>query len=367
MIKKIAFLLPSLKGGGVQRQMINLSRAFLKRGLDVEMVLLDGADPAFHNLPPDLQIFDLKNSRALTALGPLSRYLRAARPDVLFSAQTHINFLAVLAREITRLPACLIVEEHGHLSATAHNATRLGDRLRPWLVRLAYPRADGIVAVSAGVADDLARVSGIPRQQIRAIHNSIDLEEITRLSTVPLDHPWFKKDQPPVVLAVGRLTVSKGYADLLNAFSSLRSRMPARLLILGDGEERQNLQRQIEALGLSEDVAMPGFVANPFAYMAQAGLLAVASHWEGFVNVLPEALACGMPVVSTDCPSGPREVLEDGKYGRLVPVGDPGAMANAMQEMLNSPPSIEWQRARAQIFSIERVANEYYEYMTGKI
>jgi glycosyltransferase involved in cell wall biosynthesis len=347
--------------------MINLSRVFLERGLRVEMILLDAADPAFHNLPPDLHIVDLKNRRALTALRPLSRYLRAARPDVLFSAQTHINFLAVLARELTGSPACLIVEEHNHLSATALNATCLGDRLRPWLVRLAYPRADGIVAVSAGVADDLARVSGIPRQRIRAIHNSIDLEEITRLSAAPLVHPWFKKGQPPVILAVGRLAAQKGYPVLLDAFSSLRSQMPARLLILGEGEERQNLQKQVEALGLSQEVAMPGFVANPFAYMAQASLLAVASHWEGFVNVLPEALACGLPIVSTDCPSGPREVLDDGKYGRLVPVGDAQTMAKAMQETLDFPPPAELQRARAQVFSMERVADEYFEYMTGMI
>jgi glycosyltransferase involved in cell wall biosynthesis len=363
-VHHLSFLLPSLKGGGVQRQYIHLARAFLQRGHQVDMILLDASSPAFDNLP-DWNLVDLHSRRALTSLPALTRFLHTARPDFLISAQTHVNALAAFARGRIGAPPRLMVTEHNHLSAATQNAFRFGDKLRPWMVRLLYPRADWIVAVSASVADDLARASGLPREKIQVIYNAVDVDEVTRLAREPLDHPWFAPGEPPVILAVGRLTPQKAYPDLIHTFAQVRSRRAARLLILGEGEERGQLQEQIEHLGLTGDIAMPGFVTNPFAYMRRAALLALSSHWEGFVSVLPEALACGLPVVSTDHPGGGAETLAHGKYGRLVPVGDIPAFAAALESTLDSPPPRDLLLARARDFSVARMADAYLDCLTG--
>ena len=358
MPSKIAFLLPSLKGGGVQRQYINLAHEFLARGHRVDMLLLDASSPAFSNLPA-WNLVDLKSRRVFASLPALMRTLRLLRPDYLISAQTHVNALAALARGWIGAPPKLMVTEHNHLTTAARNAFRFADRLRPWMAKWLYPRADWVVAVSASVADDLAQTAGLPRERIRVIYNSVALEEVERLAAEPLDHPWFAPGEPPVVLAVGRLTAQKAYPDLLDAFARLRSRRAVRLLILGEGEERPRLREQIERLGLTRDAAMPGFVSNPFAYMRRAALLALSSHWEGFANVVVEALACGTPVVSTDCPSGPGEILAHGKFGRLTPVGDIAALAAALEDTLDSPPPRELLLERARDFSVERMADAY--------
>ncbi|MEW5940338.1 MAG: glycosyltransferase [Chloroflexota bacterium] len=363
-MSRISFLLPSLKGGGVQRQYINLARAFLQRGHSVDMILLDASSPAFPNLP-NWNLVDLHSRRALTSLSALTRFLRTARPDFLISAQTHVNALAAFVRGRIGAPPKLMVTEHNHLSAAASNAFRLADRLRPWMARLFYPRADWIVAVSASVADDLARASGLPRERVKVIYNAVDVDEVTRLAEEPLDHPWFAEGEPPVILAAGRLTQQKAYPDLIHAFAQLRSRRAARLLILGEGEGRGQLQEQIDRLGLTDDISMPGFVSNPFVYMRRAALLALSSHWEGFVSVLPEALACGLPVVSTDHPGGGAETLAHGKYGRLVPVGDINAFAEAMEAALDSPPPRDLLLERARDFSVARMADAYLDCLMG--
>jgi glycosyltransferase involved in cell wall biosynthesis len=365
MSTRIAFLLPSLKGGGVQRQYINLARAFLQRGHQVDMILLDASSPAFSNLPA-WNLVDLHSRRVVTSLPALTRFLRATRPDFLISAQTHVNALAAFARGWISAPPKLMVTEHNHLTTATQNAFRFADRLRPWMVRLFYPRADWIVAVSASVADDMARASGLPRERIKVIYNAVDLDEVERLAQEPLDHPWFASGEPPVILAVGRLSAQKAYPDLLNAFAQLRSRREARLLILGEGEERPKLQDQIQRLDLTRDVFMPGFVPNPFAYMRHAGLLALSSHWEGFVSVIPEALACGLPVVSTDHPGGGAETLGHGKFGRLTPVGDIDALASAMEATLDSPTPRDLLLERARDFSVARMADAYLDCLMGR-
>lgn len=358
MNKRIAFLIPSLRGGGVQRQFINLAGELIQRGYKVDTIILDSSEPAYSDLP-DWNLVDLGSRRALASLSVLTRFLRRERPDFLISAQTHVNTLAVLARRLAGAPPRLVVTERNHLSASAQNASRFADRLRPLLVRLFYPRADWIVAISSSMADDMAITARLPRQDIQVIHNSVAVDQVQRLAEEPPSHPWFAQAGPPVILAVGRLTAQKAYPDLLEAFSKLRTRLPARLLILGEGEQRAQLQEQVQRLGLTRDVDMPGFVANPFSYMKRASLFVLSSHWEGFVNVITEALACGLPVVSTDHPGGAAEVLANGKYGQLTPVGDVNALAAAMETALQSPPPRELLIARARDFSVSRMADSY--------
>jgi glycosyltransferase involved in cell wall biosynthesis len=191
-------------------------------------------------------------------------------------------------------------------------------------------------------------------------YNPVTTDDLPRLAAEPLDHPWVAPGAPPIVLGAGKLKPQKAFDVLLRAFSHMRARRPARLVILGEGPERSRLEALARKLGVAGDVALPGFAANPFAWMSRCGVFALSSAWEGLPGVLIQALACGCPVVSTDCPSGPSEILEPGGLGRLVAVGDTEALAAAIEEALTEPPSTaEARRDRAREFSVERIAPRY--------
>lgn len=232
----------------------------------------------------------------------------------------------------------------------------------PLLMKRMYPSADGIVAVSAGVADDLAQIINIPRCRVSVVYNPIFSNNIPELSKAQVDHAWLSRGQPPVIMAVGRFTQAKDFSNLIRAFSVLRKKTVARLIILGEGDLRESLEAVVSDLDLSNDVAFPGFVQNPYAWMSKAALFVLSSAWEGFGNVLVEAMACGTPVVSTDCPSGPAEILENGKWGDLVPVGDINALAEAMAAALDSRehPDVA---ARAADFSVDQAVHGYLKAM----
>jgi glycosyltransferase involved in cell wall biosynthesis len=233
------------------------------------------------------------------------------------------------------------------------------------MIRHFYPWADAVTAVSDGVADDLARVSGLPRSAIVTTWNPVVSPSLSEAAAQPLEHAWFRPGEPPVVLGVGKLRPQKDFATLIDAFAKVRAKRPARLMILGEGVEEGRLRVRARRLDISADVALEGFVANPFAYMARAAVFALSSAWEGLPSVLIQAMACGCPVVSTDCPSGPSEILEGGARGPLVPVGDSDALAAAILRLLDSPPDREGLRRRAEDFSVERVALRYREVMLG--
>jgi glycosyltransferase involved in cell wall biosynthesis len=218
--------------------------------------------------------------------------------------------------------------------------------------------ADGAVAISKGVGDDLVAKAGVDPRTLAVIYNPVDVEAVGREAEHDPGHPWLN-DAVPVVLGVGRLTYQKDFATLLKAFAHLRQTRPARLIILGEGEDRASLTQLAARLGISEDVDFPGYKTNRLGYIARAKVFALSSRWEGFGNVLVEALACGVPVVSTDCPSGPREILDAGAFGALVPVGDDRAMATALADALDHPPPAERQRARAAVFAPEAIAAQY--------
>ena len=235
----------------------------------------------------------------------------------------------------------------------------------PHLIKRFYPWADGIVVVSRGVRDDMAQLTNIPSERITVIYNpSVVKAEVLERAQAPLDHPWFLPGQPPVLLAVGRLQVQKDFPMLIRAFAQVRQTRPVRLLILGEGKQRPMLEELIKKLGLDGDVSLPGFVVNPFAYMSRASIFILSSRWEGLPTVLVEALCCGTPVISTDCPSGPREILQDGQYGQLVPVGDVVALAHAIEATLQgktpNPPPESWRP-----YDLESVLNQYIDLLVG--
>jgi glycosyltransferase involved in cell wall biosynthesis len=299
--------------------------------------------------------------RMLGRLPALVRYLREARPEALLAAGTQSNLAALWARRFRGVPTAIVVSERNTMSVVARRGRHGFRRAYPRLARRAYPGAAAIVAVSDGVADDLSRVAGIARERIVRIDNPVVSAALLEQAKASPGHPWMAPGGPPVVLAAGRLHRQKDFPTLLRAFAQLRALRAARLVILGEGAERRQLERLARALRVEADVALPGFVENPYAWMARAAVFVLSSAWEGIGNVLVEALACGCPVVATDCPSGPAEILEQGALGPLVPVGDPAALAEAIRSVLELPPDRERLRARAARFSVDAAADRYLE------
>jgi glycosyltransferase involved in cell wall biosynthesis len=361
MNNRIALFFPSLGVGGVQRFMLTLGAGLQARGVAVDFVLVNAAGPFLSQVPPGIRVVDLKASGALAALPGLIRYFRNEPPEVMISAQTHINVIAVLARRLASTKTRLVVSERSHLSSAAKNSAKWGDRLRPVLTRLFYPGADAVVAVSKTVADDLASRAHLDRGSIHVVYNPYNLNVISAKASEPVDHPWLPPGEIPVFLAVGRLDKPKDYPTLLRAFRIVRSKMNARLVILGEGHLRPELLRLSRESGISIDVSLPGYVDNPYAYMAKASVYVLSSAWEGFPNVLVEALACQAQVVATDCPSGPAEILDGGRYGRLVPVGNDRALVAAMIDALHKPISVDQLLARASEFTVEKTVSGYLQ------
>jgi glycosyltransferase involved in cell wall biosynthesis len=355
---RLAVFVPSFRGGGAERVMLALARGFAGRGLAVDVAVAQNAGPNAPAADEAFRVVDLRARRAMAALPGLARYLRREAPAVMLSALPHANVIALWARSLARAPTRVVLSEHTTASLSAALGTHRGARLLPFFMRRAYPKADAIVAVSDGVAEDLAGLLRLPRAAVTRIYNPVVSRRLDALALEPLDHPWFAPAAPPVILGVGRLTAAKDFGTLIRAFAELRRRRSVRLLVLGEGEERAPLTALARELQVHDDVALPGFDDNPYRYMKRAGTFVMSSRWEGLGNALVEAMACGVPVVSTDCPNGPREILEGGRHGRLVPVGKPSALADAIDASLGGPacPSAI---ARSQAFSVEAALDRY--------
>ena len=343
---------------------IYLANGFVERGLMVDLVLTKDEERFLPEVSPKVRVVDLNRGWALTSVPGLARYLRRERPRVLLANGPHMGLAAICTKAIAGVPTRLVVREGGTRSISSRHGKRWIERTLPILVRLFYPMADRFVSVSDGVGDDLSRTARIPRARITTIYSPVVTPWLLAKAEEPLDHPWFEPNQPPVVLGVGRLTRQKDFPTLIKAFSLVQAKRSARLMILGEGRDRPQLQELVKKLKLEDQISMPGFEPNPYKFMAHAGVFALSSAWEGLANVMVEALACRCPVVSTDCPSGPAEVLDGSRYGRLVPVGDERALAEAIIAVLESPPKREMPRFIAERFGLKAGVEKYLEVLT---
>lgn len=344
---RIAVLLPDLRPGGVERMRLRLAAAWIDHGLDVDIVLRRRDGALLAEVPPAARVVDLAAPRLRRIVLPLARYLRARRPDALLAAMWPLTALAPLAARLAGYRGRVVVSEHAPLSRQPHAGALLRASAR-W----GYRRADAVVAVSAGVADDLAALTGLPREAFAVIHNPA--------AVAPQAAPA-RSGPSPLVLAVGTLKRVKRFDLLIEAFARIAGDDEARLCILGEGEERARLEALVARHGLGDRVSLPGYVADTAPWYAAADLFVLASDHEGFGNVIVEALAQGTPVVSTDCPVGPREILDGGRHGRLVPPGDAGALAQAMRESLRAPHDAGALRARARDFAVDAIGERYLE------
>lgn len=395
--KHIAVLLPSLAGGGAERSMLHLVRSFLEQGRKVDLLLCRAKGPLLDKVPTAARLVTLKptsglRGRLMAALADpsgiwsllrpvllpvktdadirhiaaLRNYLKEARPDVVLSALTYTNLIALWAKSLAGDSTPVVVSER--IALSVHTENEAGQRGWRWryilpVVSHAYRQSNGIVAVSDSVASDLNKSTQISRTAIKTIYNPVVDKSLYEMADEPLDHPWFRPEAAPLILAAGRLISQKDFRTLIHAFALVRSKRQARLVILGEGRLRSELESLVKELGIEADVELPGFVDNPYKYMSRASVFALTSLYEGLPGVLTQALACGCPVVSTDCPGGSAEILEHGRYGRLVPVGDPQAVADAINSTLDETTNSDELKERAALFSVDYAAQQYLDYL----
>lgn len=355
-------VLPSLGGGGAERVALTLVGAFVERGHRVDLVLAEARGELLPLVPPEVRVIDLQAPRLRHAIGPLARYLRRERPDAVQVSMWPLTVVAILARAIARSRARLMVSDHAALSRQyAHSPAALA--MLRWTIRWFYPLADHRVVVSARAADDLAALSGLPRDRFEVIHNPISPPP--SLATTPeVERLW--GDGEPRIITVGALKEEKNQALLLRAFAKLRGHPEATLMILGEGPLRPGLERLVKELGIADRVRMPGFSSNPWPYLASADLFVLSSDHEGFGLVLAEAMHAGLRVVSTDCEGGPREILDGGRFDRLVPTGDADALAQAMAAALSEPAAPDRMRERARALAGPAQAARYEELLVER-
>ncbi|MEP7151830.1 MAG: glycosyltransferase [Nitrospira sp.] len=378
--QRIAFFMYRMSGGGAQRCAVKLANGLVSRGYDVDVVVVNEKSKYAKSLLPGIRRVVLSQPqwgrlhavlhsllpslviRIFVSTLPLARYLQVRPPNIIVAAGNRVLLTAVIAWRISGKPMPLILRATNFASKNPNlwaPVRRVLDLYLRGLLRLVYRPATRTVAVSDGVAEEIIRLTNLPREAITTVFEPVLDDSVAEKAKAPLVHPWLGPGQPPVLLAVGRLWLQKDYPTLIKAFALVHNRRPVRLVILGAGPVRSRLQNMITTLGVESDVCLFGYAENPFAWMARASLFVLSSAYEGLPAVLIEALACGCPVVSTNCPSGPWEILDKGKYGRLVPCRDPAALAGAILATLDEPVDQQALRDRARVFDLETSIEGY--------
>jgi glycosyltransferase involved in cell wall biosynthesis len=366
--RRVALFLPSLFFGGLQRLLLTLANGFVAHGLDVELIVAMPRGEFLTEVPTKARLIDLGikagrgwEDRAILSLPALARYLLQERPPILLSPPMYANFVAVLASRFTGCRTRTLAIVDYTMSAFARSV-KWHQKAIPLLASRLLPLADDVVATYRQAAVDLALLTRLPPERIQVIYPPVVTPELLQKAKVPVTHPWFQPKDGAVLVSAGRLVPEKDFATLLRAIALVRREVDVRLLILGEGPQRRSLETLVSQLHLTDMVQMPGFVSNPYAYMRLADAFVLSSSLEAFGIVIVEALALGTPVICTDTSSGgPAEILENGKYGKLVPVGDAKGLAVGILETLDNPQDPEMLRARAKDFSQEEVISRYLE------
>jgi glycosyltransferase involved in cell wall biosynthesis len=357
--RRLAFFIGQLRYGGAERVTVNLLRAAASAGIPLDLLVGSDEGSLLSDVPREVRIINFKVSKLQHAIPKIALYLRRVRPYGVISQITHANIVMLIARAIARTKTPLVAVEQNQFSAM-WAAGDLRPRIR-MLARWLYPGADHIVGVSHGVSRDVEQCLALPPEGVRTIYNPIVDAHMLELAQQPCLHPWLNDGDQPVLVTVGRLAPQKDHETLLRAFAMVRRKRPARLVIFGEGPKRAAIESLRRDLGLQADVDLPGITDNPYAAMQRASLFVLSSRFEGLPTVLVEALACGCPVVSTACPSGPIEILDGGRFGLLVPTENPEALAAGILKGLDR----HWDRAalerRGGDFSVDRSLSEYLD------
>ncbi len=362
----LAIFIPDMSGGGAERAMLNLLQSFNQQGIQVDLVLVSRRGAYLNQVPDNVRILDFGGRKLMRCFPLLWNYLHQEKPDILLTPLDETSLAVLWTRAVSRLvnfnsavsQMPIVVNVQNNVSTGSRHSKSLKLRWMPWFAKRCFPWAEAVISVSEGVGEDLVRL-GIPADKVKVIHNPIVTPALHRQAAESIDHRWFDLEGVPVLVAVGRLTQQKDFPNLLRAFAKARQTRPLKLMILGEGELRSELEALIQTLNLQDDVSLPGFVSNPFAYVARSDLFVLSSLFEGLPTVLIEAMAVGTPVVATDCPSGPHEILQAGHYGPLVKMSSVDELAAAILLRLDQPRNAEALKQRANTYSIEASVNAY--------
>jgi glycosyltransferase involved in cell wall biosynthesis len=357
---RLAILAPLKAWGGIEGKLVTLGREFLHHGVIPQLVRIRGGEiPYPERMPDGFDVVEIKTRSKWDGVPKVAAFLRRTRPEALLTVKDHSAQVAIMARALSGVEIPVFIKATNTLSVVARR------RLQRQMIRFLYPRANRIIAISEGVARDLMENFGIPKEKVVTIYNPVITKDFPCRASAMISHPWLQEENggPPVIMGAGRLQPQKDFPTLMRAFAQVRRSRPARLIILGEGPERKTLEDLATHLGVREDVDLPGMVSDLLPYMARANVFTLSSRYEGLGNVLVEALAVGTPVVSTNCPSGPSEILEGGYYGPLVPVGDYQKLAQAIKETLEQPQSFDKLKLAVDRFRARPVAERYLEVM----
>jgi glycosyltransferase involved in cell wall biosynthesis len=369
--RKILFLIPALPVGGAERVMIQILRRVDRSRFNPHLVLFQRSGAFLDHVPGDVDVHPLVPRKYYFLMRWLvyfkyKKCVSRLRPDVVVSFMWYPNFIALLEKRLSRVPRKVIVCEHSTLSFT--KGGRLIGLIRKWMIRLSYPAADRVIALTGQMRQELMAGAPLSQDRVKVVHNPADIHELETLSKEPVDQKWFNPSVP-LILSIGRLTIEKGFDHLIRAFSQIDGSHPARLVILGEGEERGRLEGVIHQLGIGEKVCLPGLEKNPYKYLAHSTLFVLSSNFEGFPNVLIEAMALGVPCIATRCPTGPEEIITDGVDGLLVPPGDEKALAAAMTRLLKNATLrhrlSETGKRRAGDFEVKKIVKEYEDLISS--
>lgn len=350
-LSPLAVFIPSLHGGGAERAMLIFAGELAKRGFRVDLVLGRLTGPYRERIPPGINVIDLNSPRMLRAIPRFARYLKRVNPQAVFSTITHANIAAIWAAKLARVSSSVVIRQSN--APKAETKDSVGRYIASKILPRVYPAAAGVIAVSKGVKSELLELNPDLDRLIYVVPTPVLTPEVRELAARDAEHPWFNEELP-IVLSAGRLERHKGMLDLVRAFKIVAERSAARLVIIGEGSERARIEEELKLLGISDRVSLPGFFRNPFSLMKRARVFVLASHYEGLPNVLIQALAVGTQVVATDCRSGPREILDNGRLGELVPVGDTELLAEAILRSLHhhglsSELELVWQKYGAEL------------------
>lgn len=343
--------------------LVNLSRGIATLGYRADFIVGQANGPYLSSLPDSINVIELGTTDKVGIINSTIAYLRQHQPDVILSAKEPANKIILLAKKKAGVSSRIFIRSVVNISKQVTNRNFIKRILTFRAVKQNYKIADGIIAVSRGVAEDIENITGTLGSTISVIPNPVITPELSELAKQPVAHNWFQSGQPPVILGVGRLGRQKNFRLLVEAFAEIRKTCHCRLVIAGNGRRRKRLLDLARKLGVEKDVWLSGYVDNPYSYMAHSRVFVLSSEWEGSPNVLTEALAVGTPVVSTDCPSGPREILANGKYGELVPMNDHHAMAQAIIRTLNDPPDSRTLKNAVIDYTMENSAAGYLRAM----
>jgi glycosyltransferase involved in cell wall biosynthesis len=360
--RRLALILPDFRGGGAERVALRLAEDFLRAGHDVDLVLMEKRGELLELVPPSVRIIDLASPRIRNAVRPLVRYFREAQPHAVQVSMWPLTIATILAHRLARSKARVITSDHAALSKQYPPKTR-AHRALAWSVRAFYPLADARIMVAHEAADDLARLSGLDRNLLEVVYNPVSAPPADLVVPPALEAAWGGASKR--IINVGSFKDQKNQLLLIRSFARAFRGTAVKLMILGEGPFRPALEALRAELGVEDQILLPGFTTDPWPYYASADLFALSSDYEGYPLVLIEALRAGVPIVSTDCESGPREILDGGRYGTLVPVGDEEAFAHAMAAALERPVDREALRARAEALSGQGPSDRYLELMLG--